>query len=151
MSFHFGCMIQHMTSPTGVLLVFLGWPRQTSVQELQNQPNELDHKTQVKFTWNKVVVNYFTKTFFLTVNFCYVSWNRWNFIAYLFLMHRQLSQLNTFDLWSDQTCIVQEWTKHEQITCIHCLALFRCAHHAPVLPRLATWLRRPRSGPCLEL
>ena len=41
-------MIQRMTSPTGVRLVFLGWPRQTSVQELQNQPNDLDNKTQVK-------------------------------------------------------------------------------------------------------
>ena len=38
-----------MTSPTGVRLVFLEWPPQTSVQALQNQPNDLDNKTKVKF------------------------------------------------------------------------------------------------------
>ena len=46
-------MIQRMKSPTGVRLAFLGWPHQTSVQALQNQPNDLDlkkKKKQVKLT-----------------------------------------------------------------------------------------------------
>ena len=85
-----------MKSPTGVRLAFLGWPHQTSVQALQNQPNDLDlkkKKKQVKLTWDKEVLKLIREDILLDGKFLLrvMERVRWNFTGYLPLMHRQLS------------------------------------------------------------